>query len=284
MTDTPERYTDQEIKHLESELHLTLEEIARLQNALADANMRILANQNRASNPDDLDSSAAEVFNAFMSELEQPLTTINGYCDLLLGESVGMLGALQRKFIERIKNTISSTHQMMDEFLNTNLLSTPQEKFFIQPVEISSVIDSALTTTIEIIRQKKITLLLDLPETLPTLRSNRDILRRIVMNLIMNAAQATQVNGKMTILARSNATSLLILFHDGGPGIIVKEVNEWLKNKTPLSSNAAAGLGDKPEKLLETLKMVESHAGTLLAIESSDLGGILEVSLPLGKP
>ena len=102
-----------EMSHLESELRVTLEENARLQNALADANMRILAMQNMQQPPSGLKGS--EVYSSLISELEQPLTTINGFCDILLLESVGILGSLQRKFIERIQHAAQSMHIMIDD-------------------------------------------------------------------------------------------------------------------------------------------------------------------------
>ena len=50
---------------------------------------------------------ARDEFIASLSqELRTPMTSITGYTDLLVGESVGMLGEMQRKFLQRIRANI----------------------------------------------------------------------------------------------------------------------------------------------------------------------------------
>jgi signal transduction histidine kinase len=52
-----------------------------------------------------------------VQEIRQPMSSIMGYTDLLLAESVGILGALQRKFLERIKGSTVRMHTMLNELI-----------------------------------------------------------------------------------------------------------------------------------------------------------------------
>jgi len=85
------------------ELRLTLEEIARLQNALAEANIRIHQLQSQVNRPSNVRDEDREVIDSVVQEFRQPMTSIIGYVDLLLSESAGSLNPMQIKFIDRVK-------------------------------------------------------------------------------------------------------------------------------------------------------------------------------------
>ncbi len=89
-------------KPLGGELRLALEEIAILRNAVAEAENEIA---NLEVNPVDASPSNEQLatIQSIGQDLRQPLSSIVGYTDLLLGESIGILGATQRKYLERIK-------------------------------------------------------------------------------------------------------------------------------------------------------------------------------------
>lgn len=72
----------EEKAHLESELHLTLEEIARLQNALAESQMQLVAYQKQlfSSKPPSLQER--NFLFTFLKDVSQQITTIQGYAQL----------------------------------------------------------------------------------------------------------------------------------------------------------------------------------------------------------
>jgi signal transduction histidine kinase len=45
-----------------------------------------------------------------------------GYTDLLLGESVGILGALQRKFVERVKSSTERISNLINDLIQVTTL------------------------------------------------------------------------------------------------------------------------------------------------------------------
>ena len=86
----PEKSTG-EIK-LAGELKLALQEIANLQGVVTNANDKITGLENQSQNGT-IPSEQAEVIASISQELRQPMSSIIGYTDLLLNESVGILGA-----------------------------------------------------------------------------------------------------------------------------------------------------------------------------------------------
>ena len=91
----------------QSKLRAALEEIIQLRKDLEEAGQQVAAAKANGKGIADPGKSADqhEVIVSISQELRQPLSSVVGYADLLLGESVGILGSLQRKFVERIKTS-----------------------------------------------------------------------------------------------------------------------------------------------------------------------------------
>jgi cell fate (sporulation/competence/biofilm development) regulator YlbF (YheA/YmcA/DUF963 family) len=98
----------EEMEQLRLELRNALEDLARIPTTLSKSDQKMLEMQlSTMKHLDDIGQS--ELVTSIAQEFNQPLSSIIGYTDLLLGESVGLLGAMQRKFLERVK---ASTERM----------------------------------------------------------------------------------------------------------------------------------------------------------------------------
>src|SRR5258708_31479440 len=64
-----------------------------------------------------VNAGEAEVMLSIAQELRTPMSSITGYVDLLLGESVGILGALQRQFLQRVKANADRLGALLEDFI-----------------------------------------------------------------------------------------------------------------------------------------------------------------------
>ncbi|MGK2931590.1 MAG: ATP-binding protein [Solirubrobacterales bacterium] len=110
-------------------------------------------------------------------------------------------------------------------------------------------------------------------------RADREQLARAVSNLVGNAVQHTEPDGRVRISAKESAGQILISVEDDGPGVPA-EMRDVVFNRfsrlESSRSSAGSGLG------LAIVKAVaESHGGTVRC-EASTLGGSrFVISLPL---
>jgi signal transduction histidine kinase len=74
-------------------------------------NLAVTAAQADAS----LSDKRLEMVASVVTDLRQSMASIVDYTDLLLGESIGALGALQRKFLERLKGNVDRSSQLVNE-------------------------------------------------------------------------------------------------------------------------------------------------------------------------
>ena len=209
----------------EKELKATLQDVAHLQNQLAEANTKILELEKNDKAAHNRPSEQAEVIASISQELRQPMSSIVGYTDLLLGESIGILGALQRKFVERIKASNERLGSLIDDMIQVTTLESGLAELKPEPVDLNIIIDNAIAYTSSQVREKNISLHLDLPKKLAPLNADRESLQQIMIHLLQNAGAATPIEGTIHLKVQTKSEKdqeyIMIQVTDSGGGIPV---------------------------------------------------------------
>ncbi len=270
-------------EQMERELRQTLEEMARMQNALAQANVRILELENRPVSP--ISNEQAEVIASIAQELRQPMSSIVGYTDLLLGESVGILGTLQRKFIERIKASNERMGGLVDDLIQITNLETRHMIFRPESVDLNLIIDNAMAYTSTQIREKNISLHLDIPESLPDVQTDRDALQQILIHLLQNATVASRVEGTITLRVQiqqeDNRNYLSLQVTDSGGGIPSEDLPKVFMRRYRAEHSLIQGVGDTSVGLSIAKALVEAQKGRIWVETEAGVGSTFSVLLPV---
>jgi len=268
---------------LERELRRTLEEMARMQNSLAQANIKILELEKRPTSP--ITSEQVEVIASISQELRQPMSSIVGYTDLLLGESVGILGALQHKFVERIKASTERIGGLIDDLIQITTLETGQREFNPELIDLNLIIDNAMAYTGTQIREKNITLRLDIPEAPPKVQTDRDALQQVLIHLLQNASAATPSEGTITLRVQiqSDDDNHFLLFQvaDSGGGIAADDIQRVFARRYRADNSLIQGLGDTGVGLSIAKTLVEAQNGRIWVETNMGTGSTFSVLLPV---
>jgi signal transduction histidine kinase len=272
-----------ESAQLESELRQALEEIARMQNALADANVIILELEQRHKSP--ITNEQVDVIASISQELRQPMSSIVGYTDLLLGESVGILGALQSKFIERIKASTERIGGLVDDLIQITTLDTGKMQFKAESIDLNLIIDNAMAYTGTQIREKNITLRLDIPEAAPRVQTDRDALQQIFIHLLQNATAVTQAEGIITLRVQLQSEAvehfLSIQVTDTGGGIASEDIPRVFTRRYRAEHSLIQGLGDTGVGLSIAKSLTEAQGGRIWVETEAGTGSTFSVILPV---
>jgi signal transduction histidine kinase len=270
---------------MEGELRLMLEEVARLQNQLAEANMRVIEAEKGTTAT--RSSEQAEVVASISQELRQPMSSIVGYTDLLLGESVGILGALQRKFVERVKLSTERIGTLIDDLIQVTTLETGLNELKPEQVDLNLIIDNAMSYTSSQVREKNISMHLDLPKNMQPIHADREALQQILIHLLQNAGAASPVEGAVNLSVRTQADDgreyVLIQVADTGGGISAEDLPRVFTRLYRADNVLIQGVGDTGVGLSIAKTLTEAQKGRIWVDSKTGVGSTFSVLLPIAK-
>jgi PAS domain S-box-containing protein len=229
---------------------------------------------------------------AVSQELRTPMTSITGYTDLLLGETVGLIGNMQRKFLQRIK---LSTHRMgavLNELVEVEPVTVERPEVRPKTADIVQFIDEASSEASTDLQAKGIRLSLEVAENLPPANTDPDSIRQIITNLLSNAHQCTPQNGEISIRARvqqekpeepgkNGLTYLVVSVTDSGGGIAPEDQGRVFDRDYRSTHSSITGLGETNTVMPSLKALAESQGGRLWLESEMGVGSTFSLILPV---
>ncbi|MGF1504616.1 MAG: hypothetical protein GYB64_14385 [Chloroflexi bacterium] len=237
--------------------------------------------------------SRSEVIASLAQELRTPMSSIMGYTELLLRESVGILGTAQRKFLQRVKANTERMNALLDDMIRVTAVDTGRVELSPQRVDVVYTVEEAITSVTNQFREKGILLRMNLAEDIPPLTADRDALLEILGHLLSNAGLASPVGSEVYLtvgpqhakLRRDGdiveADCLYIAVEDSGGGIDPDDVDRVFVRKYRADNPLIEGLGDTGVSLSLTRALVEAHEGNIWTKSEKGIGTTFHVLLPL---
>jgi signal transduction histidine kinase len=240
-----------------------------------------------------------QVVASLAQELRTPMTSIAGYSDLLLGERMGVLGELQRDFVQRIK----ANSERMGVLLEQIVQMTTQREQSAPPtmakelVDVREVIEIAVNTVMTQIREKQLYVDLDIADDLPRLHINRRALSQIVASLLGNACQSSDSHSRVAVAANVHAVPiassnghkgmmefLKMTVSDSGGGIRAEDRSRVFDPHHRADSPLIAGLGDTGVALSVARALTEENGGRIWVDSDQGVGSTFSTLFPIVAP
>jgi signal transduction histidine kinase len=270
----------------ENELKASHEEVTRLQTQLAETNIKLLKLE-KANGSGRRSNEQAEVIASISQELRQPMSSIIGYTDLLLGESVGILGALQRKFIERIKASTERIGNLIDDMIQLNTLEVGLGDLKSEAMDLNLIIDNAMAYTSSQVREKNISMHLELPKKVASVNADREALQQILIHLLQNAGSATPIEGTIRLKVRTTSEEgrdyVMIQVTDSGGGIPEEDLPRVFTRLYRADNVLIQGVGDTGVGLSIAKTLTEAQHGRIWVESEAGVGATFNVLLPVLK-
>lgn len=261
-----------ETSYLEAELRLTLEEIAHLHNALAEANMRLAALQNQEKKEVASNAWEGSNFSQLYAELNPLLVTISNYIDLLASQSVGTLGPLQTRFIERITHSVEQVQQILSEYKDAKKPSQVKSSEENQ-CSLSDIIQEVISENNFSLQSKQIALQLCLPKTAPTVMGSSEDIHTIISTFFNNALKTTPsqefIRLSLTVENINHSFLVQFLIIDGGPGIATKSIPNLLSIH---GEQIIPGFALTRSQLITANQLILDQGGYLVIENADDVG------------
>jgi signal transduction histidine kinase len=125
--------------------------------------------------------------------------------------------------------------------------------------------------------RQQVAILDDLPQQLPFLDCDAEQMKQVLLNVVLNAIQATHGGGSVIVRASAEGTNLCIEVSDEGCGISPQELDRMFE-PFYTTKESGTGLG-----LAVAANIVEQHGGWLRASNNPAGGMTFRLELPLER-
>lgn len=150
--------------------------------------------------------------------------------------------------------------------------SPPQK----QLLSLNEIIEDVITLVRNQTNFRNIKIILELDQQIPKIMADKDQIRQVVLNIVLNAADAMPNGGEFTISSRViDASYIELLFSDTGMGIS-KEVREKIFEPFVTTKKTGTGLG-----LSIAYGIIERHKGKISVESTVGKGTVFKIILPV---
>ena len=212
-------------------------------------------------------------------ELRTPLNAMLGWTRLLRSDSLPE--SKRSQALETIERNANAQAQLIEDLLDVSRIISGQMRLDVVPVDLVSVIESALEVVRPAAAAKEVRLIPILDPSASHATGDSARLQQIVWNLLANAVKFTPKQGKVEIRLSRIASSVEITVTDTGQGIapeFIGHVFDRFRQADSAISRVHGGLG---LGLAIVKSLVELHGGSIRAESAgTGLGASFSVTLP----
>ena len=175
-------------------------------------------------------------------QLRTPLTTINGYADMLAQGFAGELTDRQKEPMGAIQTAAEHLAKLVDDILDVAAIDAGQLELDLGDVDVADVVREATELVQARAEHHDIRLNLEIDGDLGLIRADRNRLKQVSMNLLSNAIRHVETGGEVTIGARRSDDELTLWVADDGEGI-APEKQATVFERFSRGERGGAGLG-----------------------------------------
>ena len=218
-------------------------------------------------------SAVGEFVAGVAHELNNPLTAVTGFSELLKHDSVD---ANQRRHLDMIFKAAQRCQKIVQSLLSFARRHQPERK----PVAVNSLVEAVLEIVSYPLRTSNIEVVTQLDPQLPVVLADAHQIQQVLLNIVNNARQAIeahQPSGRITIATEVCDPNVCIVIQDNGPGIPEENMRRIFDPFfTTKEVGKGTGLG-----LSLCYGIIKEHGGSILPVSRPGEGAKFIIELPI---
>jgi PAS domain S-box-containing protein len=254
---------------------------AKVQEATAE-----LASQNELLRRQHLELEQASAlksqFLANMShEFRTPLNAILGYTHMLLQGVSGQVSDAQHRSLTRIDSNSRHLLALINDILDITRIEAGRMPLHLTTFSVQQLVQEVTAELEPIIKRSNLKVVKRIPRGLPQLRSDRQKIKQIVVNLLSNALKFThQGSVKVSALYRRSDRMVLLSIADTGVGIAPQDQAKIFEDFRQLDSSPARGYGGTGLGLAICRRLAVMLGGTIELHSDAGRGSTFTLVVP----
>ena len=265
----------EQLKHASAELE------RKVQEATAE-----LAQQNELLRRQHIEVEQASAlksqFLANMShEFRTPLNAILGYTHMLLNGVTGPVSDAQRKSLSRIDSNSRHLLALINDILDITRIEAGRMPLNLSTFRIPELINEVMSELEPIIKRSNLEVAARTRGKLPPLKSDRQKVKQVVLNLLSNALKFTPA-GSVVIAASYDGADRMVSIEvrDTGVGIPVESQSKVFEDFRQLDSSPTRGYGGTGLGLSICRRLAQMLGGTIDLASTVGQGSTFTLKLP----
>jgi signal transduction histidine kinase len=227
-------------------------------------------------------SALKSQFLANMShEFRTPLNAILGYTHMLLNGVTGPVTGPQRKSLTRIDSNSRHLLALINDILDITRIEAGRMPLNLSTFRIPELVNEVMSELEPIVKRSNLTVATRMKGRLPAIKSDRQKVKQIVLNLLSNALKFTP-QGSVTIEATYDgaARTVSIAVRDTGVGIPEDAKSKIFEDFRQLDSSPARGYGGTGLGLSICRRLAQMLGGTIDLQSVVSRGSRFTLTLP----
>lgn len=217
-------------------------------------------------------------------ELRTPLHGILGMGELLEEQVYGPMTAEQLEAVKTMRSSANGLLELIDSLLVLARAEALRLEVSVAPVDVAEVVASVVATGKMVVGNRALALETAIDDGLPTVRTDRQKLVQILVNLLANAIKFTPDDGSIRVEARAEASGVRIAVRDTGRGIAPEQLTKIFEpyvqgDGSPIREHGGAGIG------LSVVRTLADLLGIEVKVESvQGAGSTFMLRIPFDRP
>lgn len=242
--------------------------------ALAEANERMKA----------LDDAKSRFFANLSHELRTPLTLIVAPLEATLDSSREPLGAAQAERLQLAHRNALRLLRLVDDLLALTRAEAAALEPRLKPTDAGGLLAEIHREVEALAARKNITVTLAIENDLPEIRADRELVDRVLLNLIGNAAKFVDVDGHIELGARRTGDAVEISVRDDGAGIGPEHIAHIFDRFYQADSGSTRSVGGTGIGLALVKEIMTLHGGDVTVDSALGVGTTLRCLFPIIAP
>lgn len=248
-------------KSLEKEVDEKTQELKESNESLKSANSKLK----------ELDRLKTEFLSIVSHELKTPLTAMRTSSEFLR-ENDGCDVPLKNQMLDIVIRNIDRQSRMVDDLLDISRIESDRMKFRQESVDIKDTIKMSLEVLDNFIKEKDMKVLVNLPDDLSTINTDKDKLVQVFVNLLNNAVKFSKKGGMIDINVEDEDDFVRVSVIDAGIGMGPGELERVFDKFYQIDSTSTRKVGGSGLGLSIVKGIIEGQGGTISATSEEGKG------------
>jgi two-component system sensor histidine kinase/response regulator len=232
----------------------------------------------------ELEKLRDDLMKMIVHDLKSPLTSVLATIEMLMDGDFGDLSAEQKKALGDSESKAEDLLALIEDLLEVRRIEETALTLNLDPLAPGALLTEIVHEWQHRFQQDSATASIDVADDTPVFYADRQLIKRVIGNLIQNALTHSAHAVTLHLSVRKDGAGVLFTVADNGPGI-PPEYHELIFRKfeqvrTPnVPRVRSSGLGLAFCKLV-----VESHAGRIWVQSEEGRGSAFHFALPIRPP